>query len=306
MTVARAGAWPPLPYDTWEPTKQTVHRYTQIVGKIRMALVPPRNHWWHVTLYVGARGLTTGPMPLGDRDVEIAFDLVEHRLRVLMSDGRTRELDLQVRAACADVFEDLFALLADLGVEVDIHPEPFDLGGSPAFAADRQNATYDAEAVHRWWRVLAATQRVLFRLMGEFTGKASPVHLFWHSFDLAHARFSGRPATLGDVDPVTAEAYSHEVIAFGFWPGDDRRTPFPAFYSYTAPEPEGLTAQPLEAGGRWEDAGGGSLALLPYDELRTQDDPDGALLAFFRSAYLAGARSGGWDLEAFTARPAGG
>jgi hypothetical protein len=300
MTAAQTGAWPPLPYEAWEPTKQTVHRYAQIVGKIRLALVPPRNHWWHVTLYVDARGLTTGPMPHGDHDVEIAFDLLDHRLRVLVSDGRAGELDLRARSACADVFTDLFALLGSLGVEVDIHPEPFDLGESPAFAADRQNATYDADAVGRWWRVLAATQRVLFRFQGEFLGKASPVHLFWHSFDLAHARFSGRPAPVGEVDLVTREAYSHEVIAFGFWPGDDRRTPFPAFYSYTAPEPAALTAQPLDAGGRWEDTGSGHLALLPYDALRESPDPDGALLGFFRSAYLAGARTAGWDLDGLT------
>jgi hypothetical protein len=299
-----AARWPELPYAPWEPTKQTVHRYCQIVGKIRMALVPARNHWWHVTLYVDAHGLTTGPMPVDDGEVEIAFDLVGHRLEVRRSDGRERSLDLTDRSACADVYAGLFAALADLGVEVDIHPEPFDLGDSPALSADRVNASYDADAVWRWWRALAATQRVLDRFRSDFVGKASPVHLFWHSFDLAHARFSGRAAPVPDgADRVTAEAYSHEVIAFGFWPGDDRRTPFPAFYSYTAPEPGGLRDRPLPEGASWQDTGNGSLALLPYDAARAAPDPDEAVLAFLRAAYDAGASAARWDRVALDRRP---
>ena len=224
--------WPPLPYEDWLPTKQTVHRYTQMVGKVRMALVPFRNHWWHVTLYVTARGLSTGPMPAGDREAEIAFDLVDHRLVVTTSDGGHRALDLTRRPACADVYADLFAALDDLG-------------DSPPFDEDREHRDYDPDAVHRWWRVLAMTQRVLDRFRGRFAGKASPVHLFWHGFDLAHARYSGRPAPVPEgADPVGAEAYSHEVVAFGFWPGDDRLTPYPAFYSYTSPEPDGLRDHP--------------------------------------------------------------
>jgi hypothetical protein len=298
MSAHAEHAWPPLPYEAWEPTKQTLHRYAQIVGKIRMALVPFRNHWWHVTLYVTARGLSTGPMPAGDAELEIAFDFVDHRLRVGLSDGRTREIDLKARPACADVYGDLFGILDELGVSVDIRGEPFDLGDSPPFATDTVHDAYDADAVWRFWRVLAATQRVLFAFVGRFTGKASPIHLFWHSFDLAHARYSGRPATVGDVDPVTAEAYSHEVIAFGFWPGDDRRTPFPAFYSYTAPEPEGLADQPLGARGDWMDTGSGHLAIVTYDAMRGERDPDAALLDFYESAYRAGATTAGWDLDA--------
>jgi hypothetical protein len=291
--------WPPLPYAAWEPTKQTLHRYTQIVGKVRMALTPPRNHWWHVTLYVTARGLTTGPMPVGGRDVEIAFDLVDHRLDVVTSDGARGGFSLVERPACADFYGSLFATLDDLGVEVDIHPQPFDLGASPPFAEDRGNATYDADAVTRYWRVLGATQRALDALAGDFAGKASPVHLFWHSFDLAHARYNGRRADLGDVDPVTAEAYSHEVIAFGFWPGDARTTPYPAFYSYTAPEPDGLREQPLAgAAAEWHDTGRGSLAILPYDAVRESPDPHAELVAFFASAYRAGATAAGWDVAA--------
>jgi hypothetical protein len=294
-----ATAWPPLPYAAWEPTKQTLHRYIQIVGKVRMALTPPRNHWWHVTLYVGTRGLTTGPMPDGDRHVEIAFDLLDHRLVVTTSDGGLQALELRDRPACADVFHALFAALAELGVHPEIRPEPFDLGDSPPFAQDTVHAAYDADAVERFWRVLAATERVLTAFAGGFTGKASPVHLFWHSFDLAHARYSGRRAPVApDADPVTAEAYSHEVIAFGFWPGDDRRTPFPAFYSYTAPEPPGLASHPLgPPAAAWQDTGAGSLAILPYEDVRTAADPAGVLLDFLEHAYRAGAASAGWDLE---------
>jgi hypothetical protein len=298
-------AWPPLPYADWEPTKQTVHRYAQILGKVRMALVPPRNHWWHVTLVVGARGLTTGAMPAGPgRDAEIALDLVDHRTRVLTSDGGERVIDLGHRPVCADFYADLFTALADLGVDVEIRPEPFDLGDSPPLHEDRVNGTYDADAVARWWTVLRSTQRVLNRLQGGFVGKASPVHLFWHSFDLAHARFSGRPAPVpAEADRVTREAYSHEVVAFGFWPGDDRRTPFPAFYAYSAPEPDGLAERPLgAAAATWQDTGNGHLALLPYEDARAAADPDAEVLAFFRAAYEAGATLGGWDREALERR----
>ena len=297
-------AWPPLPYDEWEPTKQTLHRYVQIVGKVRMDLTPPRNHWWHVTLYVTPVGLTTGPMPAGERDIAITFDFLDHALVVRRSDGQVRRMRLGERPACADFYEELMMVLADLDVEVDILPRPFDLPDSPPFAEDRVNASYDAGAVERFWRVLAATQRVLMRFTSSFSGKQSPIHLYWHSFDIAQARFSGRAVDVGDVDPVSAEAYSHEVIAVGFWPGDNRRTPFPAFYSYTAPEPEGLRERGLDGpGSEWQDTGNGSLAILPYENVRLAGDPEGELLSFFLSAYDAGSTLGGWDREGLAAAP---
>jgi hypothetical protein len=303
--MSHSEAWPPLPYAEWEPTKETLHRYTQIVGKIRMALVPFRNHWWHVTLLPDTSGLTTGPMPDGDRDVEIAFDLVEHRLRIATSDGQERVLELGRRPACADFYHELFAGLHDLGIDVDIHPEPYDLGDSPAFPADTINATYDTDAVSRFWRILSSTEHVLGQFASSFNGKASPIQLFWHSLDLAHARYSGRAAPgPANTDPVTAEAYSHEVIAFGFWPGDSRRTPYPAFYSYTAPEPERLTGEALSpAAAEWQNTGSGSLAVLPYDAVRTTADPGRTLLAFFESGYRAGATRAGWDMAAFETSP---
>jgi hypothetical protein len=296
MSTSAQTSWPPLPYEDWLPTKQTLHRYTQIVGKIRMALVPFRNHWWHVTLVPHVRGLTTGPMPTGDRDVEIVFDLLAHELRVVVSDGQERTIELGRRPACADFYADVFAALDAVGVEVAIRAEPFDLGDSPPFAQDRTHDSYDADAITRFWRVLVGTEHVLAQFASSFKGKQSPVHLFWHSFDLAHARYSGRRAPVSaDVDPVSAEAYSHEVIAFGFWPGDNRRTPYPAFYSYTAPEPDGLREEPLQGPGAvWQDTGAGSLAVLAYDDLRASADPNATLLAFYESAYRAGARRAAW------------
>ena len=262
--------WPSLPYADWAPTKQTLHRYAQMVGKVRMALVPFRNHWWHVTLSVSARGLTTGPMPFGDETAEVELDFVDHRLRVRASNGREAGFALRERPACAHFYEDLFTALREVGVSVEIRPEPFDLGDSPAFPDDLVHDSYDADAVARFWTILRLVDATLARFRTGFVGKASPSHLFWHGFDLAHARYSGRRAPpIPGADAVTAEAYSHEVIAFGWWPGDDRLTPFPAFYSYTAPEPEGLRDLPLApAGAEWQDTGRGSLAVLPYDDVR--------------------------------------
>ncbi len=295
-------AWPALPYEEWRPTKETLHRFTQMVGKVRMALVPPRNHWWHVTLLLDTRGITTGPMPTpeGDAYVEIAFDLVDHRLVVSRSDGRVAGFALRDRLPCADVYRDLMGALGEVGVAVEIDPRPYDLGDSPAFPDDRIHDAYDADAVARWWAVMASTERVMSRFASGFSGKQSPGHLFWHSFDIAQARFSGRPApAIPGADPVTAEAYSHEVIAVGWWPGDERRTPFPAFYSYTAPEPPGLRDHPLApAAATWQDTGNGSLAVLPYDAVREAADPAGAVLAFFERAYRAGAAAAGWDTAA--------
>jgi len=301
LTAPAAEAWPAQPYDEWEPTKQTLHRYTQIVGKVRMELVPFRNHWWHVTLRPTARGLTTGPMPDGDREIEIAFDLLDHRLLIATSDGDGRMLELGHRPACADFYGDLFAALAALDVKVEILARPYDLGDSPEFPDDHLHDSYDPEAVTRFWRILAGTAKSLDRFAGRFNGKAGPVQFFWHSFDLAHGRYSGRPAPVAEgTDPVTAEAYSHEVIAFGFWPGDERRTPYPAFYSYTSPEPEGLRDEPLRpAGAEWQDTGSGSLAVLAYDEIRGSADPQRDLLDFWESTYLAGACRAGWDVAAF-------
>jgi hypothetical protein len=297
--VSAHQAWPALPYEEWKPTKETLHRYAQIVGKVRMTLVPFRNHWWHVTLYVSTRGITTGPMPYGDMAVEIEFDFLDHFLRVTTSDGREAGFPLRDRTPCAQFYADLFNALDDVGVQVTINAKPFDLGDSPPFPEDTLHDSYDADAVERWWRIQRLIDHTLAHLASGFTGKASPIHIFWHSFDLAHSRYSGRPAPpIEGADPVTAEAYSREVIAFGWWPGDDRTTPYPAFYSYTSPEPDGLRAQPLfPAEAEWQPLGAGSLAVLPYDVVREAADPTGTLLRFYESAYDAGARTASWDVE---------
>lgn len=300
---ARDALWPALPLEAWADTKRTLHRYCQIVGKVRMGLVPFRNHWWHVTLYPDTRGLTTGPMPAPDgRAVEIALDFVDHRLVVSASDGRDASFALADGLACMDFYTQLFRALQRLGVDAEIHPAPFDLEG-PLLSEDREHDAYDAGAVHRFWTILRGVTDVLGEFAGWFNGKQSPIHLFWHSFDLAMARFSGRPAPpRPGADRVTTEAYSHEVIAFGFWPGDNK-VPYPAFYSYTAPAPPGLAEQPLRPSGATWDVEAGT-AYLPYEIVRTAGEPRSALLEFLTHAYEAGARSAGWELDALATRRA--
>jgi Family of unknown function (DUF5996) len=293
-------SWPELPYEDWKPTKQTLHRYAQIVGKIRMALVPPLNHWWHVTLYVSARGLTTGPMPYRDLTAEIELDFVDHRANVRASDGTSVAFPLRDRLACAQFYTDLFAALREVGIDVTIKADPFDLGESPPFPVDTVHDSYDAGAVERFWTILRHTDAAFATFRSRFNGKASPSQVFWHSFDIAHTRFSGRRAPpIEGADDVTAEAYSHELISFGWWPGDDRTTPYPAFYSYAAPEPDGLRDQQLAPAAEWRDVGGGSLAVLPYDAVRATADPAATLLEFFESVYRAGTIAAGWDAAAF-------
>jgi hypothetical protein len=228
-----------LPLEAWRATKETLHRYCQMLGKVRLALVPFRNHWWHVTLYVTARGLATGPMPVGDgRVVEIGLNLGDHAVELEDSAGQQRSFALHHPPACATFHDQLLDALAGLDVPVRIDPRPYDLEGPP-FPNDYDNDAYDAEAATRYWRALRASAGVLDEFAGWFNGKQSPVHLFWHSFDLALARFSGRraPARPG-AGLVEAEAYSHEVIAFGFWPGDDT-VPYPATTPTPHPRPTG-------------------------------------------------------------------
>ena len=289
---------PPLPLAGWRPTKDTLHLYAQIVGKVRLAATPPRNHWWNVPLYVDVRGLTTRRMRHADTTFQIDFDLVDHALRVRTADGREEAFGLRDGVAVADFDAALHRALAALGVDVAIREEPFGVPMTTLFPEDREHASWDRDAVERFWRVIDWTDRVLEEFSGWFRGKTSPVHLFWHSFDLAMGRFSGRPAPVAGADPVSREAYSAEVIAFGFWAGDDS-VPEPTYYSYTAPEPAGLREQPLAAG-QWIDSGTGCLAVLPYEAVRTARDPRELLLSFLQGAYEAGAGAAGWDQAALT------
>lgn len=287
---------PPLPLEEWEDTKQTLHRYAQVVGKIRMALSPPRNHWWHVTLYVTPQGLTTGPIPHPSGVFEISFDLLENKLVVSTSDAGHFSFGLDVLPV-ADFYKSLMSGLESLGIKVAINTKPFDLEDEHTLAENTVHRICVDSAARRYHQILVWVDGVFKEYAGRFNGKESPVRLFWHSFDLAVARFSGARAELPeDVDPITREAYSHEVISCGFWVGDDNIRE-PAFYSYTAPEPNGLTTQPLSpANASWQEGGS---ALLTYEAVRNSEKPKATLLEFLESAYTAGATTAGWDMKDF-------
>jgi hypothetical protein len=289
---------PPLPYPEWEATKTTLHLWVQIVGKIKMASAPPRNHWWHVALYVDVHGLTTRLLHAADGTAfEIRFDFVDHML-VVETSRAVESFALADGLTVAEFDAQLHAALGRLGLDVPILESPFGVPMTTPFPEDREHASYDRDAVERYFRVLDWSADVLETFSGWFCGKTSPVHVFWHSLDLAVTRFSGRRAPAQpDADAVTQEAYTHEVISFGFWPGD-QNTGQPAYYSYTAPEPEGLrerTLRPEQAA--WTELYGGSLAVVPYEDVRTADDPRATLLAFLESAYEAGADLAGWDRD---------
>jgi hypothetical protein len=287
---------PPLPLEEWGATKDTLHLWAQIIGKNRLALMPMRNHWWNVTLYPSARGLTTRRMPVDAHNLEIEIDLVDHRVwaRTTESDA---SFELHHGLSVAEFHERLLDMLDRLDLRVDIRAEPFGVPMTTPFPDDHDHASYDTGAVARFLRVLQWSADVLEEFAGWYCGKSSPVHLFWHSFDLATSRFSGRRANArSDVDAVTAEAYSHEIISFGFWAGD-KSNPFPAYYSYTAPEPGELPNMPLRPAEAWWAAQAtGSLAILRYDDVRSARDPKSTLLDFLQSAYEAGASLAGWDL----------
>jgi hypothetical protein len=288
---------PELPLDAWEPTKNTLHLWAQIVGKVQLATTAPRNHWWNVTFAVGVRGLTTRLMHAHGRTFQIDFDFVDDRLVLRTGDGDVDSFALEDGLSVAQFDVKLHELLTRAGVDVAINEEPFGIAHlTTPFAQDTEHRAYDRDYVVRYWRALDWIGAVFEEFAGWFCGKTSPVQLFWHSLDLAVTRFSGRRAPkLDGADPVTREAYSHEAISFGFWPGDPNLGQA-AFYSYTAPEPPGLREQPLvPAEASWIEMPTGSLALLPYDAVRTAADPRAMLLAFLQSGYDAGTEAAGWD-----------
>jgi Family of unknown function (DUF5996) len=289
---------PELALESWEPTKDTLHLWVQIVGKVRLAAAPPQNHWWNAPLYVDTRGLTTRRLRSDSVDFDVSFDFVAHELVVRTSRGQVESLPLADGLSVAAFYERFFALLAGLGIEMEIKAEPFGVPMTTPFAEDTEHESYDRESVERYGRALRWIDRTLQEFGGWFCGKTSPVHLFWHGFDLAVTRFSGeRAPELPNADSVTREAYSHEVISFGFWPGD-KKVRVPAFYSYTAPEPAGLAEHPLRpAAASWHPTGSSHLAFLAYDEVRTSPDPRETLLEFLESAYDAGAATAGWDAD---------
>jgi hypothetical protein len=289
--------WPKLPWREWSPTISTLHMWTQVVGKIRMALAPPLNHWWHVTLYVTSRGLTTSAIPYGQRHVQVDFDFVDHRLDVTDSEGGSFRMPLAPMSV-ARFYRDLMDGLQGLGIEVAIWTRPVEVAESIPFEMDEVHASYDPSHVQSFWRGLLQADRVMKAFQTGFSGKASPVHFFWGSFDLAAARFSGRPAPLHPggapncADWVMEEAYSREESSIGWWPSID--PPGPVFYAYTYPEPNGYRAAPIRPAGAYFDERIGEFSL-PYDVVRRAADPDAALLEFFQTTYEAGADLGGWD-----------
>lgn len=287
--------WPALPLEEWWETRQTLHRWTQIVGKIRLALTPLVNHWWNVPLYVTARGLTTSEMPCSEnRTLDMELDFVSHVLRIRVSDGGAHDVPLGPRSV-ADLYREVFGALESLHIPCRIWPEPVEIIDDPIpLDRDETHRHYDRDAVERFWRILSICETIFTRFRAEFIGKCSPVHFFWGSFDLAVTRFSGRTAPPREgADAITREAYSHEVSSVGFWPGDSRLK-LPSFYSYAAPEPAGFrTARVAPPATYYSEALGGFY--LHYDDVRNAADPESALLEFCRTTYEAAATLGGWD-----------
>lgn len=291
--------FPPLPLDAWEDTKSTLHLYLQIIGKIRLTLHPKMNHWWHVPLYVTSYGLTTRSIPYQHTSFIIDMDLLNHYLKIRTSEGAGEQFTLD-SLSVADFYKKIFSSLAKLGINVSILAKPYDHKSKLPFAEDTMHNSYDKEYVNRFWGILLQVDSIFQKFRGRFLGKSTPVHLFWHSFDLALTRFSGKagPPMPEGAGKVEREAYSHEVISFGFWAGDDK-VRGPAFYSYTFPTPEKIDSEPLKpAQARWIDANGSPMALLSYDDMRNSDDPEQTLLDFLESAYQAGAKTAGWDIDA--------
>lgn len=295
-----ANQWPELPLEAWQPTLDTLHMYTQIIGKVRLAKSPVTNHWWHVALYLTARGLTTSPIPDGEAAFQVDFDLIDHRLYLSHSDGKVKVIPLRGQTV-ADFYVEVISALADLGIKVTITTMPSEVMEPIPFERDTVHATYDPEYANRFWRILLQTNLVLQRFRSDFIGKSSPIHFFWGSFDLAYSRFSGRKAPDhpgGGLLPLraTREAYSHEVASWGFWPGGGP-VPYPVFYSYVYPSPEGFRDAPVQPHDAFFSDDLGEF-ILPYDAVRLADSPEGALLAFCQSTYEAAATLGGWDRAA--------
>jgi hypothetical protein len=304
-----SASWPALGWPEWRKTAIGLQLRAQIIGKVRLALTPWLNHSWHVPLYVSGRGLTTSPIPCGDRILEIEFNLIENLVVLASSDGGVKTVPL-APGKISDFHAAVVEALRDLGVASSFDGRPSEMPGALPFAEDHEERPYDAEAVRRFWRALIQVQRVFGAFRTGFLGKASPIHLFWGSFDLASTRFSGRVAPRhpggmpGLPDAVACEAYSHEESSVGFWPGSDMY-PHAAFYAYAYPAPSGYADAQVEPGAASYDATLGEY-ILPYDAVRTAADPDAALLAFCQSTYNAAADLGGWDrasLECPLGRP---
>ena len=296
-----SNSWPPLPFAEWKDTAITLHMWTQIVGKIRLTRTPWINHSWHVTLYLTARGLTTSPIPHPAGIFEIRFDFIDHQLRILKSDGAVQVIELRPKSV-ATFYREVMAALSELKIDTRINTTPNEVEPAIPFDQDDKHRSYDPEYANRFWRVLLQSARVFQEFRSRFCGKCSPVHFFWGSFDLAVTRFSGRPAPPhpGGVphlpDAITREAYSQEVSSLGFWPGN-AAVPTPVFYSYAYPEPPGFTEAKIQPDAAVYEPKLREL-ILPYEAVRTAENPDQALLEFAQSAYDAASKLGKWDRAA--------
>ena len=290
--------WPALPLDEWKSTYETLHLWTQVIGKIRLSHTPLINHWWNSTLYLTARGLTTSPIPRESGAFEISFDFIDHRLLIETSFGGIRTLELRPRS-CADFYDSVMRSLDELGISVEIEPMSCELPKNVRLDQDVEHTSYSHEWANRWWRITLAVHNVLQEFRGRFIGKCSPVHFFWGSFDLAVTRFNGRRAPDRD-DPMMREAYSHEVSSAGFWPGSGSVAEA-AFYAYHAPQPAGFDRASVKPAAARYDSALGEF-LLPYEAVRTTPSPRQTLLDFLQSTYEAGADLAGWDREALERR----
>jgi hypothetical protein len=293
--------WPDLPLSDWADTCATLHLWTQVVGKIRLAHASMINHWWQVPLYVTCRGLTTSPIPYGAESFQIDFDFIDHRLILQTSEGAIETVQLGPRSV-ADFYAEVMSRLRQLGLETRIWTMPVEIADAIPFEQDHTHASYDPEYVHRFWRILLQVDRILTRFRGQFLGKVSPVHFFWGSFDIAVTRFSGRVAPpLTSQSPnlgawVMQEAYSHEVSSVGFWPGNGGFGKA-AFYSYAYPEPPGFASAPVSPSATYYDPALGQF-ILPYDALRQAPSPDDELMNYLLGTYQAAADLGRWDRAA--------
>jgi hypothetical protein len=304
MTIT-TNLWPELPLADWKDTYETLHMWTQIVGKIRLALTPLVNHWWNVTMYVTPRGLTTSAIPYNGRFLQIDFDFIAHLLLIETTDGSTKTIALRPRSV-AEFYQETIAALESLGMPVTIWTTPVEVPDRTPFEKDQKHSAYDPEYAQRVWRILAQASRVLTEFRSRFTGKVSPVHFFWGAFDLAVTRFSGRTAPSHPGVPncglfVMVEAYSHEVSSCGFWPGSGGLIDEPAFYAYAYPEPRGFKDYPIQPPEAFYHTGISEF-LLPYDVVRTAESPDEVLLSFLQSTYEAAATCANWDRRALERR----
>ena len=286
-------SWPELHLESWQDTRDTLHMWMQIVGKVRLALTPKENHWWNVPLYVSSHGLTTSAIPYDDRVFELEFDFIDHKLHLRISDGTAKELPLRPQSV-ADFYKEFVAMLHSAGIDVQIWKMPVEIPDPIPFDQDRVHASYDPDSAHRFWRILVSTDEVLKEFRSRFIGKSSPVHFFWGSFDMAVTRFSGRRAPeRPGADVITREAYSHEVISGGFWPGGGE-VKDAAFYCYAAPEPAGFAQQRVRPEAAFYHPNLKEFVLM-YDDVRRTSSPSNTLLDFLESTYEAGANLGKWD-----------